>query len=252
MEATVRRSALMRPLAEGLSVPLALSAALHVVLLGGGILLYSMQPSEPSSTKPIVAKLVRLGKPRDPHLLPRKALPAVAPAAAAPVPLPGAPVRPPAPGAGPAASKPAPQLSREARMLQALARAQSGAKLEPAPAARPPEEAEGAADGDVRGDAANAEEGDRYLALVRRAVQDNYVLPSTIGDKERLYFKATVVVYVHPTGKILRYVIETSSGNDIFDRALERAIRKTVLPVPPPALAGAVREEGIGFIFQAQ
>lgn len=135
-------------------------------------------------------------------------------------------------------------------MLQALARAQAGAQLDaPSPAA---EEPEGAPDGHLQGDATAAEEGDRYLALVRRAVQQSYVLPTTISERDRLHLKATVVVYVHPTGKILRYVIETPSGNDIFDRALERAIRATTLPPPPPALAAQFREDGIGFIFQAQ
>jgi colicin import membrane protein len=103
--------------------------------------------------------------------------------------------------------------------------------------------------GDAKGDASEAGEGDRYLALAVLALQENYRVPATLSDKERLHLRATVILYVEPSGAIREFRFETRSGNDAFDAALERAIRATRLPPPPASMRDAWRRVGLGVNF---
>jgi colicin import membrane protein len=194
--------------------------------------------------KPIVARLVRLGEKRPKEYLPRKEEP---PPEAAPAPkVPTAPEV----AAAPVPTKPGP-----------------GPKAPPAPAAKPSppgasgrnplsnvltrvrkqvdQDRWGDPDGDPMGEASDGEPGDRYLALAKQALEANYELPLTISEKERLYLKALVVLYVEPDGRIARWQFEARSGNPAFDDALERAIRQTRLPPPPPEVRERFRKSGV-------
>jgi colicin import membrane protein/protein TonB len=104
-------------------------------------------------------------------------------------------------------------------------------------------------DGDKEGDASEAAEGDRYLALAVRALQANYRVPATISERERLHLKATVILFIEPNGNVRDFKFETRSGNDAFDAALERAIRATRFPLPPDAMKDMYRRVGLGVNF---
>ncbi len=220
------------------------SAALHVALAAWGI---SRRPAPEIdlNQKPIVARLVRLGEKRPQEYLPRKeAAPPPAPPApaAAPVlPAPATAARPakPAPGAPPA--RPAP--SSTGRSGTTLASVLSKVQRQQA------EEQWGDPDGDPAGDSDTGSEGDRYLALVRRELTANYVLPKTISQTEKLHLAATVVLVIDASGRISGHTFERRSGNSAYDAALERAIQSSRLPPPPPALRERFRSVGLGVNF---
>jgi colicin import membrane protein/protein TonB len=104
--------------------------------------------------------------------------------------------------------------------------------------------------GDPLGDSSEASAGDAYLALVERSLRESYVLPATLSERDRMYLKATVILYLDADGQVRRYAFETRSGNDAFDAALERAIRAARLPPPPPELRRKYRTEGLGVVYR--
>ena len=209
--------------------------------------------------KPIVAKLVRLGEKRPQQWLPRKeAAPPPPPAASPPAPAAPTPstVPPPkavaVPSLKPKPAAPAPKSAPPARRQASTRRSdvlasvmsrmqQDKARSEPV---------YGDPQGDPRGDSDEASAGDQYLALVERALRESYVLPATISERDRMYLKATVVLFLDESGRVLRYAFETRSGNGAFDAALERAIRAARLPPPPPELRQKYRVEGIGVVYR--
>lgn len=233
----------------------AASLLLHALVFAGAFVTSLAQGcggrKEPE--KPVVAKLVRLGEPREKHLLPRipKAPPPPPASRNAPQVTPGkelsTPTKaetptPPAPEPKPAAEKSTPAASpkppaqaaapKDAKpkaselddIMKRFASADQVGKAEPLP---------GQADGDPEGDAAEAEEGERYLALVQKRLRDNYLLPSTIPEAERIRLSAIVRIHIERSGRLARYEIEKPSGNPQFDAALEAAVTRAS-PFPPP------------------
>jgi colicin import membrane protein/protein TonB len=204
----------------------ALSLAAHAAFLGWAA---ARKPPPPIDLeqKPIVAKLVRLGEKRPEEFLPRKEAPPPPPAppppAAAPV---GAPA--PKPAVATPAAKPAPpQPARPQRTLASVL-----SKVQ-----REVEESRwGSPDGDVLGDAESGAEGDRYLALVLRELQANYVLPATMSRSDALSLRASVVLAIDASGRLLGHRFERRSGSAAYDAAVERAIQASRLPPPPPEL----------------
>lgn len=235
--------------------PAVLASALVHLALAGWALTHRGGPDLGGAQKPIVAKLVRLGEKRPEALLPRKEPepPPAAPVAtprAPPAPVPASPAAKAAPV--PAAAKPPPAPPQAARPAaggepggDTLARVLS--RMEREKAAEGPRW--GDPDGDPAGDAAEAGEGDRYLALAVRALQANYRVPATISEKERLHLGATVVLFIEASGAIRDFKFEQRSGNAAFDAALDRAVRATRLPPPPAALRDAYRRVGLGVKF---
>jgi colicin import membrane protein/protein TonB len=223
---------------------LAVSLACHAAVITAGVL-GRPAPIIDLEQKPIVAKLVRLGEKRPEEYLPRKEE-APAPPASAPVPVPepaaSAPPAKPKPAARPA-PPPAPgPTGRPDALASALSRIRREQALGPPPAWGDPS-------GSPEGLASEAEEGDRYLALVTQALQASYRLPATISEKERMFLKATVVLTIEPDGRVSRFRFERRSGNEAFDEALERAIRQTRLPPPPPEMRERYRTVGLGVHF---
>lgn len=240
-----------------------LSLGLHFSLFGviiGAAMLDACGAPEPETT-PMAAKLVRLGTPRDPRMLPRlPTAPPVPPAAQqAPQAQPGrelnrppppepepAPRPPPPPESAPPKPSPAPTPSpapaappRQATapanapqdpganlddILQRFAADARAGKAEPLP---------GQPDGDPEGDAEEAEEGERYLALLRRRLHEHFLLPSTIPAQERVRLFADIRVQIQPNGTITSVDFVRRSGNPQFDAALEAAVLRAS-PVPPP------------------
>jgi len=221
------------------------SLAVHAAVVSLGVL---RRPAPvDTSQKPIIAKLVRLGETRPERWLPRRDAPPpeAAPRAAAPVPAPAAarPVALPAEKAK--AAPPHPASTASGKGDDALSRALSKVRKEQAIA----RETWGDPSGSAEGTATDASEGDRYLALVTQALQSNYRLPATISEQERMHLGATVILFVEPDGRISNLRFEKRSGNDGFDQALERAVRQTRLPPPPPELVGQYRTVGLGVHF---
>jgi len=211
------------------------SAAAHAAILAWGAL-HRPPPIVDLEQKPIVAKLVRLGEKRPEAFLPRKEE-APPPAAPATVPIPGPAAKPPTPAArsAPAPTRPDP-----------LASAMNRIRREQALSAPP---RYGDPSGSPEGEASDAEEGDRYLALATQALKANYRLPSTLSEKDRMFLKATVVLSIEPDGHISGFRFEQRSGNAAFDDALERAVRQTRLPPPPPEMRERYRSVGLGVHF---
>jgi colicin import membrane protein len=229
----------------------------HVAVLGAAFWLPRFFDKPHPLQKPIIAKLVAQGKPRDQKLLPRRESPPPPAASQAPSPA-VAPVVPDAPSASkkpalapskPEAPAPKP-LSRQQMMERALARAAGKAEPRTPSKEAPDPERAGKETGSAQGTAAAAEEGDEYFTAVHDAIMENYVVPSVISERERLYLSATVLTYIGPQGQILKHEFQKKSGNTVYDQALELAIQRTRLPPPPEAIARALRESGVELNFK--
>jgi colicin import membrane protein/protein TonB len=201
----------------------------------------------------VTARLVRLGTPRPPELLPRKeATPP--PAAESPAPAP-APIAPPAPASPKAIALPSSKAPPAApKAAAAPARAEkagkaAGSRLSSVLSEVRHELQEGSAEGDPLGDASEAE-GDQYLARVVRALRQNYRLPETLSDRDRISLTATLVLHVEADGRIAGWEFEKHSTSTAFDDALERAVRDTRLPPPPPEQRDAYRRGGLRVVFK--
>ena len=220
------------------------SAILHLVGVSWAAVRRPPPPID-LEQKPIVAKLVRLGEKRPEQYLPRKEAPPPDAAPPAPVPVavaaPAAPAKPaaPAPGAPPAKAAPSSTGKSGATLASVLSRVQRDAE----------QERWGAPDGDPMGDSETGSEGDRYVALVDRALKANYRVPATIPERERLYLETTVALWIEPDGRIARWRQERSSGNPTFDAAVERTIKAAPRLPPPPE---PLRRTGIQLVFRAR
>jgi len=225
----------------------AASVLVHLVAFSLAGLARPRPTLDPGQT-PIVARLVRLGEPRPRELLPRReAEPppaAEAPPVAAPAPSPRAVAIPAEKG-----TRPAPKAEAKPGPAERPGKP-AGARLAGVLSELKQELQAGRADGAADGDATEAGEGDEYLGLVVRQLRQGYRLPSTIGDRERLFLTGTVVLHIEPDGRVSRYELVKRSGNPAFDEALERAVRETRLPPPPPALRDLYRRGGLEVLFK--
>jgi TonB family protein len=197
--------------------------------------------------KPIVAKLVRLGEKRPENLLPRKEAEPPPPAAApepksAPAPL-AAPSAKAAPVLAATKAKPSPPAPKAEGKAGGDPLARVMSRMERDKSAEAPRW--GDPGGDPEGDASEASEGDRYLALAQRALKANYTAPATLPMKERLHLRASVLILVESNGTIREARIAKPSGNDVFDASVERSARATRLPPPPAQLKDRYRRDGI-------
>ncbi len=220
------------------------SVVVHAFLVAWAVVRRPPPPMD-LDQKPIIAKLVRLGEKRPEEWLPRKdaAPPPPAPPSpsAAPVAAP-APQKPAAPAAKAPPQPPAPSAAGKpggTSLASILSKVQKQVQ----------DQRYGAPDGDPGGDSDSASEGDRYLALLRSALVSAYVVPATISERERMYLKATVVLFLEPSGRLVDFRFETRSGNPAYDAALERAIRGARFPPPPAELREQFRRGGFGVNF---
>jgi hypothetical protein len=216
---------------------LALAIGLHVAVVAAAFFLPRLLDRPHAVRKPVIAHLVALGKPRDPRLLPRKESEAPPAAAAAAPAKPGVPSK--------TASGPSRQLSRQELMERALAGASRRTRDE-----KPDPERAGQETGSPSGTAASAEEGEKYFGEVEDRIHANYVVPSVISERERLYLSATVIIHIGGDGSIVKHVMTKPSGNSFIDQALVLAIQRTRLPAPPAELARLVRDEGLEINFK--
>jgi TonB family protein len=238
------------PRSGGTTTGFVAALAFHVAVIGAAVYGPRLFDKPHPLRKPVIARMVALGKPRDEGLMPKRAAPlppAPAPPASRPATTPAPSVKT-APARKPTATPPrAP--SRAELMRQALAGAASRAA--PDTDEKPDPDREGSPTGSAEGTATSAEEGDKYFTEVHDAIQANYVVPSVISERERMYLNATVVVYVAEDGTVMKNVITKPSGNDFFDQALVLAIQKTgKLPAPPRDLQRIARNDGLELNFR--
>jgi len=223
---------------NGLAPFLVGSLAVHGLVLGLFFLLNLFHRPRPLPLEqpPIKASLVRLGKPRDPKLLPRREQPLPPPnaEAAPPTPKPPLPAPPavaiPVPGVKPTPAAPA-------RKPEATATTDSRSRLfgafsKVAQAAKP-EALEGQAQGDPRGDAARSEN-DPYWGLLNAQVRQHYDVSQTIPDAERMILKALLQIRIGKDGKLLDSKLVVPSGNALFDNAVLTAVKRASPFSPPP------------------
>jgi TonB family protein len=236
------------PRSGGTAVGFVAALAFHVAVIGAAVYLPSLFDKPQPLRKPVIARLVALGKPRDPALMPRRE----APPPPAPAPAPSRPAAPSNPAVKTAPTRkttatPPRAPSRAELMRQALA----GAATRAATDEKPDPDREGSPTGSPEGTATTAEEGDKYFTEVHDAIQENYVVPSVISERERMYLNATVVVYVAEDGSIIKEVLTKPSGNSFFDQSLVLAIQKTgKLPAPPRELQRIARNDGLELNFR--
>ena len=158
--------------------------------------------------------------------------------------FPAAPASVPGSKAAPSTPQKRPP-TRQEMMERALARAAGKATEE-----KPDEERPGQKTGSPQGTAESSEAGDAYFTAVHDAILENYVVPSVISERERLYLSASVLAYIGKDGHILKHEFQKKSGNSFFDQALEIAIQRTKLPPPPPELARSLRDTGVVLNFR--
>jgi TonB family protein len=233
---------------------LGVSVAGHGLMLVVGLVYSALTAGPKVDPNPPVIKatLVRQGKPRDEKLLPRKEQPppppkevkappappseAVKPPDKAVVPVPVAKPQPaPAPQKGDTSSE-----DRRKRLFGAFDKTAKQA---------PPEELEGAEDGDVDGDSATAE-GERYFALLSSQIRRNYDVAESISKEERASLRAQVKVRLGRAGEVVESALALSSGNDLFDAIVLAAVKKAAPFSPPPQhLRDLLQKQGVVLEF---
>jgi TonB family protein len=114
---------------------------------------------------------------------------------------------------------------------------------------KPPEELDGAEDGDPNGDSATAE-GERYFGLLSSQVRRHYNVADTIPENERMYLKAQVAMRLNRTGDVIDAKLAKASGNTLFDSAVLAAVKKASPFSPPPDhLRDTLQKSGIVLEF---
>lgn len=196
---------------------------------------------------PIKASLVRLGKPRDEKLLPRKEEEAPPPKpkveeVAVPTPAPpDTAVKIPTKDAKPEkADKKDGAKDAKKSLFDAFAKGGKQGKAE---------ELEGQADGDPDGDSAK-QEGERYFGLLNSVVKRNYDVSNTIDEAERRRLRAEVALRIGPGGELLDVAITKGSGNELFDSAVIGAVKKAApFSAPPEHLRDSLKKSGVAIVF---
>lgn len=229
--------ALDAPRQKPLPLPLALlvSIGIHVVLIAGLLFSSLFAPPRLTTQETIHVKLARLGTPRDQKLLPRKQ---------------EQPTAPPAPPVQ--VSKVVPVQSTKPTPKETNQKAptnQDKLKTALAKLAKQVDQT-GQTDGFDHG-TDDQTEGELYWARVKDRILRFYTVPNTIPEGERRKLVATLEIHIAADGTITETRTDQGSGNAVFDRALESAIKKCkAFPPPPPHLAKLARE-GVSLEFHA-
>lgn len=103
------------------------------------------------------------------------------------------------------------------------------------------------------GDSTEGQYGDAYLTEIYNRIRGNYIIPDIINEKQRKELQAIVVIYIDPTGRLIKTEFEKKSGNPHFDNALLNAIKKSSPFKPPPKeRTKEYRTIGIGINFSIE
>jgi hypothetical protein len=229
---------------RGFSGLFIVSLLVHAGALGAVIFGQHLKGKPKVTMNSIPVQLVKLGKLRDPNLLPQITRPP-----------------PPPPDEGIALdtannAKPTEQTTEKPKPKDPQLSDAAKRLLESRPdeldrAVGRIEEDEGSPDGSIYGtttDPTNAAKG--YAAEVAAIIQQSYVLPKTITPSEHRFLSAEVVLHIERDGTVSKYEIVKIHDNEAFKRALESVLQRLKLPPPPPAVASEYAEAGLGVIFK--
>lgn len=231
---------------RGFTITLVVSFLLHGAGVGAAMYVGRQRPA-PRLDNAIPVQLVKLGKKRDPKLLPRKVQ------EAQPPPPPdegikldtGDKAKPPEPKEK---TKKPPQ-AKEPELSDAAKRMLDQSKIDEA--LKRIEDPEGDPSGSEYGtttDPTNAAAG--YQLEIGQVLQANYRLPQAIPASQRQFLRASVVLFIERNGRIARYEFVERHPNTLFMGALEQLLSSITLPPPPKDLASQVKEGGIEVIFR--
>lgn len=246
---SARRAALNR----GFGLAVAASLVAHAAGIGAVVYAQARKPPRPKLSEAIPVQLVRLGKPRDPKLLPRK----VAPPPPGPKEAPAPPAPPQKPTSGPNVAldrktEEQPSRATEPELSEAAKRLlQQGADRELDEALRRLEEPEGSPLGAPEGTTTDPQGAiDAYTQEVQRRLQGQYAIPKTIPAAQRPFLEAEVVLYINRDGSVRRFEFVKRHPNEQFISALEALLRTIELPPPPSEKASEVSNEGMWIRFR--
>ncbi|MBN2362257.1 MAG: cell envelope integrity protein TolA [Deltaproteobacteria bacterium] len=236
----------LRPRQRGFWWVFLVSTALHAVAIATYALgTAQRRPTIDFSTDVIQTKLVRLGRPRDPKLLPRIVkTPAAAPTEKL--------ISTKDDG-----EKEKLDEKRDEKMREALRKIEEEERRRQALQRIAERVGKDETEGNPEGSAFGSDDqagpmslAQAYFARLQEHIRSNYSLPSILSDAERRRLQATITVYIAADGRISRHEVEQSSGNDVFDQALEAAIlRASPVPEPPVFLRDTVAK-GVSLRFK--
>ncbi len=244
------------PLGPFLIASLLVHAALVGAILALGYL--NLPPAIDMNQKPITASLVRLGKPREPNLLPVKEEPvpppqkiegAEKPPEPAKTPLPDPVVAVPVPGVKPT-PEPTPSQKQNGELSEAQRRKQLFGAFSKTAKQSKNQELEGQPEGSAFGDSAISQ-GDQYWGLISAQIRRNYDVSQTIPEQERQHLRAQVILFIGRSGDVLRAKLVKGSGNPMFDNAVMAASKKAgPFPPPPDHLRNTLQNNGVRLEFR--
>jgi TonB family protein len=220
---------------------LLITLALHAGILGAVKIAHSKGEVPVEAPRDfVVARMVKLGKPRDKFWLPRITEP---PRPKAPPPTIKISEDPNAAKAPVEAPRPEnPEISKD--LKRALERAR---KLEQLADSEPEE---GQLTGSVHGTAAVASAGDAYATAIFEAVRSHWNPPSgLVSDAEINRLTSTVRIRVGEDGSISDSKLLKSSGNSFYDDSCIAAIQATHKVPPPPADVRRIAARGYALDF---
>lgn len=207
---------------QKVGLAIAVSTAIHVglvlLLVFGGMV---KGTTNDLRDKAIITKLLKKGEEKPKQFLPDKPVQSAPPEPAAPAPQ----VEPPS------AKKPAPTESKPSKVDYSKQMNRALSELQQQEGRTSKDRVQGSPNGVAEGDSTVAEAGNAYLTEIYKMVTARYSLPELIDERERMFLTATVFITLDRNGKLIQLVFEKSSGNSLFDSAIEGAIRKAA-PFP--------------------
>ncbi len=93
--------------------------------------------------------------------------------------------------------------------------------------------------------------GNRWAGQLSALVRSKWSVPSVIPEAELARLQVKVFIRIDRNGKVLSHSLQQSSGNQLFDSSVVRAIRSvSSVPQPPDELMGMVLRDGFVFVFK--
>jgi hypothetical protein len=225
--------------------PITIVGFIVTLLLHGGAVtgVFLYRRSLEAAVKPpplpsyVVAKLLRLGKPKDPKKLPDKIVPQLATKKDEGIDL-----------SGDANDAPARKKKKDddAKLSDRQRRSLDRADL--LASAQKEIEAEGSPDGVRHGTATKAEGGDPYLTKLADLFNRTWALPAIIPPGEARKLHLLMVLKIDKDGAIQTPIqIDRPSGNSHFDASVTAAWQRIKkVPIPPPDRFASMLANGLG------
>ncbi len=238
---------------KGIGLMLAASFLIHAGIVTAVVIAQGQKPVyKPVASIPV--ELVRLGKKRDPSLLPRKVRKPPPPKAATTAPVPVAAADAVKLDTGKKLKKKSKKPAKARKKLSAAAQAMlsgSGSAMDRAMDRLKPDEPEGDPGGSRFGtttDPAKAAKG--YEAQISALLAQRYKLPETIPASQRRFLRAEVALFITAGGAVAKYDIVKPHPNQAFMGALESLLKSIKFPAPPKDLASHYRKDGVIIVFK--